>query len=54
VLQAPEQTFPCSPWSRPWQGRLSLQPMETHRGADPHLKPMEDPTPEQGDAQRML
>jgi len=22
VLQAPEQRFPCSPWSRPWQGRL--------------------------------
>ena len=23
VLQAPEQRFPCSPWWRPWWGRLS-------------------------------
>jgi len=22
VLQVPEQRFPCSPWSRPWWGRL--------------------------------
>jgi len=26
---------------------VPLQPMEAHGGADPHLQPMEDPTPEQ-------
>ena len=30
------------------------QPMEVHGGADLHLQPMEDPTPEQGDARRRL
>jgi len=31
-----------------------LQPMEVHSGADIHLQTMEDPTPEQVDAQRRL
>jgi len=29
---------------------VPLQPMEVHSGADIHLQPGEDPTPEQGDA----
>ena len=29
---------------------VPLQPMEVHGGADIHLQPMEDPTPEQVDA----
>jgi len=29
---------------------VPLQPMEVHGGADLHLKPMEKPTQEQGDA----
>ena len=33
---------------------VPLQPMEVHGGADLHLQPMKDPTPEQGDAQRRL
>ena len=33
---------------------VPLQPMEVHSGADIHLQPMEDPTPEQVDAQRTL
>jgi len=27
---------------------VALQPMEAHRGAETHLQPGEDPTPEQG------
>jgi len=33
---------------------VPLQPMEAHGGADTHLQPMEDHTPEQVDAQRRL
>ena len=33
---------------------VPLQPMEIHGGADIHLQPVEDPTPEQVDAQRRL
>jgi len=33
---------------------VPLQPREVHGGADLHLQPMEDPTPEQGDAQGRL
>ena len=33
---------------------VPLQPMEIHGGADIHLQPVEDPTPEQGDARRRL
>jgi len=33
---------------------VPLKPMEVHGGADLHLQPMEDPTPEQVDAQRRL
>ena len=29
---------------------IPLQPMEVHSGADLHLQPMQDPTPEQVDA----
>ena len=32
-----------------WQA-VPLQPMEVSGGADAHLQPMEDPTPEQADA----
>ena len=31
---------------------VPLQPMEVHGGADIHLQPMEDPTPEQVDASK--
>ena len=33
---------------------VPLQPMEVNGGADIHLQPVEDPTPEQVDAQRRL
>ena len=33
---------------------VPLQPREVHGGADLHLQPGEDPTPEQGDAQQRL
>ena len=33
---------------------VPLQPMEVHGGADIHLQPAEDPTPEQVDARRRL
>ena len=33
---------------------VPLQPMEVHGGADIHLQPVEDPTPKQVDARRML
>ena len=33
---------------------VPLQPMEVNGGADIHLQPMKDPTPERGDAQRRL
>ena len=33
---------------------VPLQPTEAHGGADSHLQPTEDPTPEQVDAQRRL
>ncbi|KAK4832413.1 hypothetical protein QYF61_023092 [Mycteria americana] len=33
---------------------VPLQPMEVHSGADIHLQPVEDPMPEQVDAQRRL
>ena len=56
VLQAPKQRFPCSPCVVKTMVRqaVPLQPMEVHSGADIHLQPMEDPTPEQVDAQRTL
>jgi len=47
VLQAPEQTLPCSLWRKTLvRQAVPLQPMEVHGGADLHLQPMEDPTPE--------
>jgi len=33
---------------------VALQSMEVHGGAEIHLQPLEDPTPEQLDAQRRL
>jgi len=33
---------------------VPLQPMDFHGGVDIHLQPVEDPTLEQVDAQRML
>jgi len=36
------------------RAEVPLQPMEVHGGADLHLQPMEDPTPEQVDAQSRL
>ena len=33
---------------------VPLQPMQVHSGADIHLQPVEDPTPEQVDARRRL
>ena len=33
---------------------VPLQPMEVNGGADVHLQPVEDPTPEQVDARRRL
>ena len=33
---------------------VPLQPTEVHSGGDIHVQPMEDPTLEQGDAQRRL
>ena len=33
---------------------VPLEPVEVHSGADLHLQPGEDPTPEQGDARRRL
>ena len=33
---------------------VPLQPMEVHGGAEIHLQPVEDPTPEQVGAQRRL
>ena len=54
VLQAPEQRFPCIPLKTMVRQAVPLQPMEVHGGADIHLQPLEDPTPEQADAQRRL
>ena len=44
VLQAPEQDSPAA----------VVKTMEVHGGADIHLQPVEDPMPEQVDAQRRL
>ena len=56
VLQAPEQReIPLQPVVKTMvRQAVPLQPMEVHGGADIHLQPMEDPTPEQADARRML
>ena len=54
VLQAPEQ-IPLKPMVKPMARQaVPLQPMEVHGGADIHLQPVEDPTPEQVDARRRL
>ncbi|KAM9590886.1 uncharacterized protein ACIBXB_005926 [Morphnus guianensis] len=44
----PEEVMPLQPMVR-WQA-VPLQPMEVNDGADAHLQPVEDPTPEQSDA----
>ena len=56
VLQAPEQgEIPLQPMVKTMvRQAVPLQPMEVHSGADIHLQPVEDPTPEQGDARRRL
>ncbi|GAB0203037.1 tRNA:m(4)X modification enzyme TRM13 [Grus japonensis] len=52
VLQA---EIPLQPMEKTMvRQTVDLQPMEIHGGADIHLQPMEDPTPEQVDAQRRL
>lgn len=50
VLQAPEQRFPCSPG----EAAVPLQHMEVHSGAEIQVQPVEDPTKQQGLAQRRL
>ena len=56
VLQAPEQReIPLQPVGKTMvRQAVPLQPMDVHGGADIHLQPVEDPTPEQGDARRRL
>ena len=56
VLQAPEQReIPLQPVVKTMvRQAVPLQPMDVHGGADIHLQPVEDPTPEQGDARRTL
>ena len=55
VLQVPEQRFPLQPMVKTMvRQAVPLQPMEVNGGADIHLQPVEDPMPEQVDAQRML
>lgn len=41
------QTFPSSPWWRPECGTASLQPTKAQGGADIHLQPLGECTPEQ-------
>ncbi|PKU35222.1 protein pxr1-like [Limosa lapponica baueri] len=54
VLHAPEQ-IPLQPVVKTMvRQAVPLQPMEVHRGADIHLQPVEDLTPEQADARRRL
>jgi len=49
VLQAPEQrVFLCN--KTMVRQAVPLKPTEVHGGADLHLQPMQDPTPEQVDA----
>ncbi|GAB0177996.1 AN1-type zinc finger protein 5-like [Grus japonensis] len=51
LLQAPEQRSPCSPLVKTMvRQAVPLQPMEDDGGADIHLQPVENPTPEQVDA----
>ena len=56
MLQAPEQReIPLQPLVKTMvRQAVPLQPMEVHGGADIHLQPVEDPTPEQVPAQRRL
>ena len=56
VLQAPEQTeIPLQPVVKTMvRQAVPLQPMDVRGGADIHLQPVEDPTPEQVDARRRL
>ncbi|GAB0184449.1 zinc finger and BTB domain-containing protein 5 [Grus japonensis] len=53
VLQALEQRFPLQPLEKTMvRQAVLLQSMEDDGGADIHLQPVEDPTPEQVDAQK--
>ena len=55
MLQAPERRFPLQPVVKTLvRQAVPLQPREVHGGADIHLQPMEDSTPEQEGAQRRL
>ena len=56
VLQAPEQReISLQPVVKTLvRQAVPLQPMDVHGGADIHLQPVEDPTPEQVDARRRL
>ncbi|KAK4832850.1 hypothetical protein QYF61_025870 [Mycteria americana] len=50
MLQVPEQ-IPLQPLVKTMvRQAVPLQPMDVHSGADIHLQPVEDPTPEQVDA----
>ena len=54
MLQVPEQ-IPLQPMGKTTvRQAVPLQPREVHGGADIHLQPMEDPTPEQVGARRKL
>ena len=47
--------LPLQPTEQTMVGQaVPLQPMEAHGGADLHLQPMQDPTPEQRDGRRRL
>ena len=56
VPQAPEQRgIPLQPVVKTMvRQAVPRQPTEVHGGADIHLQPVEDPTPEQVDARRRL
>lgn len=49
MLHVPELRLTCSPPED--HGEVAV-PLQVHSGANIHLQPMEDPTPEQVDAKR--
>lgn len=59
MLQVPElqlwcNPFPAAPGATHSEAGVPRQLMEDHRDAEIHLQPLEDPMPEQMDAQRWL
>lgn len=50
VPQAPEQRFPWAPGAAHGEAAVPLQPMGVPGGAQIHMQPAENPTPEQVDA----